>query len=88
MNEELLNLSFTKPFGTHTFYQEGEGVSAISKTLLKVLEILKLFTYCLLGYHSSSSKERFFWIIRFQPKIPIIQIANSHIIAYFENITV
>ena len=27
---------------------------------LKVLEMLKFFTYCLLGYHSNSSKERCF----------------------------
>ena len=32
----------------------------VLETPLKVLEMLKLLTYCLLGYHSNSSKERRF----------------------------
>ena len=54
------------------------------ETPLNVLEMLKLFTWCLLGtIISNFSKERcfFFWggggIARFQAKIPIIQIATK-----------
>ena len=43
------------------------------ETCFNVLKMFKLFTKYLLGYHSSSSKERCFIgkIARFQPKIPI-----------------
>ena len=51
----------------------------ILETPLKVLEMLKLFTQSLHGYHSNSSKERCFGgkVARFQPKILIIQIATK-----------
>ena len=44
------------------------------QTIFYALEMLKLFTLCLLGYHSNSSKERCFIgeIAIFQAKIPII----------------
>ena len=67
---EHFNPSFTKPFGIHTLYQ-GEGrpdtcylkncrtmgvkFCRVLDTPLKVLEMLKLFTWWLLGYHSNSS---------------------------------
>ena len=72
---EFINPSCTKPFGTHPLNQGGSpGPPAISKTVapmnlkfcrvletsFDVLEMLKLFTECLLGYHSNSSKERCF----------------------------
>ena len=69
------------------------GPPAVSKTVapmnltffrvldksFNVLEMLKLFTYCLLGCHSNPSKERCFIgkMAIFQPKIPIFQIATK-----------
>ena len=66
------------------------GRPAISKTIppmnlkfcrvleasFTVLEMLKLFAKCSLGYHSNSSKERCFIgkIARFQQKIPIFKL--------------
>ena len=64
-----LNAFFTKPFGTHTFYQGGLPDSPnyfknrfpmklkfcrVLETSFNVLEMLKLFTWCLFGYHSNS----------------------------------
>ena len=89
----FINPSFTKPFGTHTLYQGVGPTPAISKTVaptnfkfcrvletsFNVLEMLKLFTYFLLGYHTNSSKEKCFIgkIARFQPKNTNIQIATK-----------
>ena len=49
------------------------------ETSLNVLKMLKLFTQCLLCYHSNSLKGMYFVrkIARFQTKIPIIQIATK-----------
>ena len=71
----LLNPSFTKPFGTHTFFTKegGRGPSYLKNRCPHEHEILQgirdtfeslrnveVVTQCLLGYHSNSSKERCF----------------------------
>ena len=86
----ILNPFFTKPFGTHTFYRGWGGggsdadLPAISKTVVSMnvkfcrvietpLKVSEMFKF------KQLLKSEVFWgkIARFQPKMPIIQIATK-----------
>ena len=67
------------PIILKTFAPMNVKFCRVLETHFNVLGMLKLFSYCLLVYHSNSSKEMNFVgkIARFQPKIPIIHFATK-----------